>query len=437
MISWKKFFNIREDSASFSELNERIESDASVKGANLIVLITAILIASVGLNMDSTAVIIGAMLISPLMGGLIATGYGMATYDTHFIKESMTKLFFQVNVSLIASAIYFLLSPISDASSEILTRTSPTVWDVIIALCGGIAGAIGNTREEKNNVVPGVAIATALMPPLCTAGYGISIGSYSFFFGAMYLFFINAFFISLSAYFIFKLLRVPPVVYPDQEHKSYQKIILIVLGFVVTIPSIYMAYLTVGDNIREQQIKTFISKEIDHTSMSVISYSYDDKVLTLDIIGRPVSETELEELQVALSSYSRLIDSTVHIMQGSMNTINEEQMNAMIGNNLKHMMSNEQGKSYKELATLYYPAYKRALVEEKLTERINSELPLLFPEVSGANVGLLTTMDEDNKVSYKELLVKLQVNSELSPSNIEKIKRWVESQSEWPVEIIV
>ncbi|WP_295790961.1 hypothetical protein [uncultured Veillonella sp.] len=112
-------------------------------------------------------------------------------------------------------------------------------------------------------------------------------------------------------------------------------------------------------------------------------------------------------------------------------------MNAMIGNNLKHMMSNEQGKSYKELATLYYPAYKRALVEEKLTERINSELPLLFPEVSGANVGLLTTMDEDNKVSYKELLVKLQVNSELSPSNIEKIKRWVESQSEWPVEIIV
>ncbi len=173
-FNFSQLLDLKGDSAPFSEIRQRIASDDSVKGANLVILITAILIASVGLNMNSTAVIIGAMLISPLMGGLVATGYGMATYDMQFIKDSMIKLGFQVSFALITSAIYFSLSPISDASSELLARTSPTIWDVIIALAGGIAGAIGNTRKEKTNVIPGVAIATALMPPLCTAGYTAS-----------------------------------------------------------------------------------------------------------------------------------------------------------------------------------------------------------------------------------------------------------------------
>ena len=161
-FNFSQLLDLKGDSAPFSEIRQRIASDASVKGANLVILITAILIASVGLNMNSTAVIIGAILISPLMGGLVATGYGMATYDMQFIKDSMVKLGFQVSFALITSAIYFSLSPISDASSELLARTSPTIWDVIIALAGGIAGAIGNTRKEKTNVIPGVAIATAL-----------------------------------------------------------------------------------------------------------------------------------------------------------------------------------------------------------------------------------------------------------------------------------
>ena len=135
-FNFSQLLDLKGDSAPFSEIRQRIASDASVKGANLVILITAILIASVGLNMNSTAVIIGAMLISPLMGGLVATGYGMATYDMQFIKDSMVKLGFQVSFALITSAIYFSLSPISDASSELLARTSPTIWDVIIALAG-------------------------------------------------------------------------------------------------------------------------------------------------------------------------------------------------------------------------------------------------------------------------------------------------------------
>ena len=163
MFDWKKFFNIRIDSAPADELRDRIESDSTVTGANLVILIAAILIACVGLNMDSTAVIIGAMLISPLMGGLVAVSYGMATYNLHFLKRSMVKLSFQIVFSLLTAAIYFALTPITIPTAEMAARTSPTIWDVLIALCGGIAGAVGNTRTVRTNVIPGVAIATALM----------------------------------------------------------------------------------------------------------------------------------------------------------------------------------------------------------------------------------------------------------------------------------
>ena len=301
-FNFSQLLDLKGDSAPFSEIRQRITSDASVKGANLVILITAILIASVGLNMNSTAVIIGAMLISPLMGGLVATGYGMATYDMQFIKDSMVKLGFQVSFALITSAIYFSLSPISDASSELLARTSPTIWDVIIALAGGIAGAIGNTRKEKTNVIPGVAIATALMPPLCTAGYGIATHSSTFVLGALYLFFINAFFITLSAFLVFKVLRVPASTTVNESHMQYQRTILLIAGIVITIPSIYMAYLTVNDNIRDTQIKTFIAKEVASEKVSAVSYAFKDGLLTVDLIGTPLTEDQVAELQASMQS---------------------------------------------------------------------------------------------------------------------------------------
>ncbi|MBR1695766.1 MAG: DUF389 domain-containing protein, partial [Selenomonas sp.] len=181
-------FNLEKDRAPLAEIKERIYSGGTLKGTNMCILILAIFIASIGLNMNSTAVIIGAMLISPLMGVIMSIGYGMATYDSAYVKESFLKLLFQVTLSVLTSALYFGLSPIDTASSELLARTEPTIWDVLIAVFGGLAGIIGSTRIEKSNVIPGVAIATALMPPLCTAGYGIATHSLKFFAGALYLF---------------------------------------------------------------------------------------------------------------------------------------------------------------------------------------------------------------------------------------------------------
>ena len=182
-------FNLRMDLASPEEIRADIEAGAKVKGTNMCILILAILIASIGLNMNSTAVIIGAMLISPLMGGIQAIGYGIAVNDLTASKKAAVGLVFQVIICILTSTIYFSLSPISNAHSEILARTSPSIWDVLIAVCGGLAGIIGITRKEKSNVIPGVAIATALMPPLCTAGFGLATHNFRFFIGAMYLFF--------------------------------------------------------------------------------------------------------------------------------------------------------------------------------------------------------------------------------------------------------
>lgn len=188
----RKAFSIHGDSASYDEIEERILSGGEVKGTNLCILVLAIFIASIGLNMNSTAVIIGAMLISPLMGGIMAIGYGLVTGDFRQARNSGVGLAVQVFVCLVISTLYFTFSPISTASSELLARTNPTIWDVLIASFGGLAGIIGTTRKEKSNVIPGVAIATALMPPLCTAGYGLATKNLAYFGGAMYLFLINS-----------------------------------------------------------------------------------------------------------------------------------------------------------------------------------------------------------------------------------------------------
>ena len=189
----RSMFTLRQDVASYEEIENTIVSGSKLQGTNACILMLAILVASVGLNTNSTAVIIGAMLISPLMGGLTAIAYGFATNNLTLAKFSAVRLLAQVIISVVTSFVYFSISPINTASSELLARTSPTVWDVLIATGGGFAGIIGQTRKEKSNGIPGVAIAPALMLTLCTAGYGLARHNMRYFGGAMYLFFINGF----------------------------------------------------------------------------------------------------------------------------------------------------------------------------------------------------------------------------------------------------
>ena len=205
-----RIFSLHADSASHEEIRDRILAGGQVTGTNMCVLICAILIASVGLNTGSAAVIIGAMLISPLMGSLLAMAYGTVAVHRHLLRRQIYGFISQIIVSLMVSTLFFLLSPVNTPSSELLSRTNPTFFDVIVAISGGLAGIIGNTRRDKaNNVVPGVAIATALMPPLCTCGFSIAHGEWKMLLGASYLFTVNCYFIYLSAAVILRVLRIP------------------------------------------------------------------------------------------------------------------------------------------------------------------------------------------------------------------------------------
>lgn len=235
-------FSIHGDSADHDEIKERITSGGEIRGTNMCVLVLAILIASIGLNMNSTAVIIGAMLISPLMGSILAVAYGCATLDVSLVKKSMIGFVFQIIFSVITSAVYFKLTPIKTATSELIARTQPTIWDVCIAICGGLAGIIGITRKEKSNVIPGVAIATALMPPLCTCGYAIANGRIGMLLGAGYLFSVNSYFIFITAMVVLIVLEAPKVGTVSEKTRKRMLRKMIRNSLIMIIPSLIVAF---------------------------------------------------------------------------------------------------------------------------------------------------------------------------------------------------
>ena len=239
----RKAFSLSEDSASHEEIRSRLLDGGKLTGTNMCVLVCAMVIASVGLNMSSTAVIIGAMLISPIMGSILASAYGTVSADYTLLRNHMIGFGLQIAISVSAAAIYFFLSPVKEPTVELLARTSPTFYDVLIAFFGGLAGIIGQTRLDKTNtVIPGVAIATALMPPLCTCGYSIATGRWDMLLGAAYLFIINAYFIFLSASIILSILKIPKTRELTEKEWRRHRFRMVRNTIIIAIPSIVAVY---------------------------------------------------------------------------------------------------------------------------------------------------------------------------------------------------
>ena len=241
MTRLQDMFNLAHDQAHPDKIDSVIRANTRVSGTNMWVLMFAIAVASIGLNVNSTAVVIGAMLISPLMGPIVGMGYGLAVGDTALIRQAVRNIMVFVAISLVTATLYFLLTPLKEAQSELLARTQPTLWDVLIAFFGGSAGIVALTRKEGGNAIPGVAIATALMPPLCTAGYGLAHGNWQYFFGASYLFAINCVFIAFSTLLFSKLLKLPRRGLVTESKRRLQSIIITAVVLAVMIPSGYMA----------------------------------------------------------------------------------------------------------------------------------------------------------------------------------------------------
>lgn len=236
-----RMFSIHEDAASNDEIKQRILSGGKITGTNMVVMVCAILIASVGLNTNSVAVIIGAMLISPLMGSILAIAYGTATNNAYTIEKHLAGLCMQVVISVGTATIYFALSPMKGVTEQLFARTQPRFFDVIIAVAGGVAGIVGQTRADKsNNIIPGVAIATALMPPLCTVGYGIATLNIRYIGGAFYLFLINAYFIYASASVVLAILGTPRVKALTETEWKMRKKKMVRNTIVILIPVIIL-----------------------------------------------------------------------------------------------------------------------------------------------------------------------------------------------------
>ncbi|MEZ4989513.1 MAG: TIGR00341 family protein [Saprospiraceae bacterium] len=318
----KDRFNLEEGKASEKATIEDIEKGVVFRGPNLWILMFAIMVASVGLNVNSPAVIIGAMLISPLMGPIMGIGLGVGIYDFELIIKALRNLGIAVGISVLTSALYFWISPLNDARSELLARTSPTLWDVMIALFGGLAGIVAGSRKEKSNAIPGVAIATALMPPLCTAGFGLATGQWNYFFGAFYLFFINSVFISFSTYLIVRLLGFKSKNFDDATAGRERRVkrYIYILVFLTIIPSVYTAYTVVNQSLFEQNANLFVNQELKFDNCQIINRQYifenDQKRIEVTFFGEPVGQDLIQKAQERLVNYRNLHDAVLVVHQG-------------------------------------------------------------------------------------------------------------------------
>jgi uncharacterized hydrophobic protein (TIGR00271 family) len=239
----RKAFSLSEDKASNDEIRSRLLDGGKVTGTNMCVLVCAMVIASVGLNVSSTAVIIGAMLISPLMGSILASAYAGVTNDYPLFRNHTVGFALQIAISVAAATLYFLFSPVKEPTAELLARTSPNFFDVLIAFFGGLAGIIGQTREDKvSTVIPGVAIATALMPPLCTCGYSIANGRWDMLLGAGYLFIINTYFIFLASGIILSVLKIPKTKELTEKQWKRRRYRMIRNTIIIILPSLVAVY---------------------------------------------------------------------------------------------------------------------------------------------------------------------------------------------------
>ena len=310
-------FLLTDDMADPAEIQADVEAGIPFQGTNLWVLIFAILVASVGLNVNSTAVIIGAMLISPLMGPIVGIGYGAATMELGLIRRGAKSLFTATLLSLAVSALYFRLTPLTDAGSELLGRTQPTTWDVLIALFGGAAGAVGLTRREHSNVIPGVAISTALMPPLCTAGYGLATAHWAYFGGALYLFSINCVFISLATFLVIQILPLPHHEFETAGGARRVRNIIWLLALLTAAPSVYLAFSIVRDGTFIHNAQRFVDEQLNLPGTYVVTSRIAAKSRTLNVLltGQQLTPAQLRTARTKLSKY-RLDGAQLIVRQG-------------------------------------------------------------------------------------------------------------------------
>ena len=336
-------FSLLDDKADDDEIDRSLRAGVELRGATPWILMFAIVIASVGLNTNSNAVIIGAMLVSPLMGPIVGLGYGVGIYDFALVRRSLANLGIAAGISLLTSTLYFALTPLDEAQSELLARTTPSLWDVLIALAGGLAGIIGQTRREKSNVIPGVAIATALMPPLCTAGYGLANGNWSVFGGAFYLFSINCVFIAFAAVVVIEFLRLPHRKFLDPRRERHVKRALLAIVLLTGLPSIYLAAKLVDNEVFKNRAREFVRREFSAAQVHVLDTNVvpGSRDIEVTLIGARLPAPTIRSIEARLAP-AGLEGARLSVHQAQAETDNKIDVRSLKADILADIVRNNQ-----------------------------------------------------------------------------------------------
>ena len=425
-------FDLRKDQQEPSVIDETVRSGAQFGGTNLWVLFFAILIASVGLNTNSTAVIIGAMLISPLMGPIVGMGYGAAVQDLGLIRMAGKNLAIFVVLSLLTSVLYFTLSPLEQPQSELMARTFPTLWDVLIAAFGGAAGMVAVTRRGYSNVVPGVAIATALMPPLCTAGFGIAHGRWDMFGGAFYLFIINSMFIGASTLAVAKLLRLPRQGELDEVTRKRHRLIIALGLTVVLVPSVWMGYRLVQQEVfASAAVRVARDLEAEPNS-HVLMHEVDAgaRTLRLIVVGR-TDEAQLREQVQRRMLRDGQADVTVLVRDAGDDSLNVEKLRSELEEGVNKTLVEQVKSMDAQLKALQQDVAEAKALDEKPPVKAVDALALLQevqaqqPLVCALTLAQGERSDNASDAAQPSTVVVLDVANNLNTHDRDSLSRWL------------
>ena len=428
-----RHFDLRQEKDDEEETIESLKKGVEFRGTNLWVLIFAIFLASLGLNTNSTAVIIGAMLISPLMGPIMGFGLGLGIADFDLVKRSLRNYLTATLFSVVTATIYFLISPISEAQSELLARTSPTIYDVLIAFFGGLAGIVAGSTKSQGNVIPGVAIATALMPPLCTAGFGLATGNLSYFLGAFYLYFINTVFISLSTYIVVRVLKYPHKEFLDKKRAMVVRRYMMIIVTCTIIPSLYLTYRVLRTTVFEEQVKSFVNKALDFPNTQVLSRTVavdtaGRKALNVVLLGDEVPDMMIEAARARMTDYG-LGSIGLNRQQGFGSDVDINELKSVLMKDLYKNNEELVRAQAVQIDSLKHTVdrYRRA---SHLALSLTPELRVLYPQVERLactpTIIANTVQDKPDTV----LLVYVKVKNALTPDEQRKLSQWMAARTE-------
>lgn len=423
------YFTLTPDLVPQAEAEQSIREGVSFRGTNILILIVAILIASLGLNTNSTAVIIGAMLISPLMGPIIGLGLGVGVHDYELIKRCLRNLVMAAGFSMLASTLYFLISPVNEGHSELLARTSPTIYDVLIGFFGGAAGIIGLGSKNKGNVIPGVAIATALMPPLCTAGYGIATWQLNYFFGASYLFLINSIYIAFATFIGVKLFKYKASADEDTARSRRVRKIVYTVAILTMLPSIWLTYRMLQDNKFSVNATNFVNQECEFPNTQVLSKeAYIDngqRYIRIALMGKVLPADSLNEALSSRLGFYHLAGTKLIIVQGdAVNTGSAMTSSASDIYQLAQSTITRQQTCIDSLNT----AIRQIEDARGVALKISPEIKVLFPQVEDIALAspVFSTVEDNRQDTVNVALVAF--SSRMNTAQTEKFRKYLQAR---------